>query len=571
MSNKVAEKYIRQVIKAEHDGKELKTKNDLIKAINDIIQKLNESEHDHDDTEVFVASYVHHSVRKGTYQISVKKKQKDVSNILGIIKADITETNTNTDTDTNTDKDDNTVHDSDDITDTELERLEAELELAMTQVNTNTNANTNTSPYRYPEQNYKVQIRKSSKYGPFGTDNLHDTQKDDVYGDDEKRRAAQFDVLRAIELPPQRTDAWYAMRNGMLTASDGGTVLGLSKYDPEYTVYVKKISKQPFESNLYCYHGKKHEEIATMIYERRMNIKIDEFGLMQHPVHKIVGASPDGICNGKKLDGFHKSKFVGRMLEIKCPYSRKIKMEGDVKGEICPIHYWVQVQLQLECCDLDECDFWQCKITEYQNRDAFLEDTDPDEPFLSKSHGLEKGCLIQLMPKMSLKEFKHEQLKEGFGEDKVNNMTYDDMIYTHAIFLYPPRIEMSPFECDRWISDRISQFHFDDLYDKWHIDKVIYWKLELSHNVTIPRDRAWFAEVLPKYRTAWNRILFLRENKEQRELLLEYISTRKRKYNDDIMKVIDKLCNPDAPNYDKYIAFIRQKIIESDKYSPEEY
>ena len=91
-----------------------------------------------------------------------------------------------------------------------------------------------------------------------------------------------------------------------------------------------------------------------------MNVSTSEFGLIGHPKYSFLGASPDRICNHYKLDGIHKSKYVGRMLEIKCPLVRKIKMSGPIVDNICPIYYWIQVQLQLECCDLEECDFWQC-------------------------------------------------------------------------------------------------------------------------------------------------------------------------------------------------------------------
>ena len=43
----------------------------------------------------------------------------------------------------------------------------------------------------------------------------------------------------------------------------------------------------------------------------------------------------------------------GRMLEIKCPYSRVI-------NGIVPDNYEVQMQIQLEVCDLEICDF--CKL-----------------------------------------------------------------------------------------------------------------------------------------------------------------------------------------------------------------
>ena len=113
------------------------------------------------------------------------------------------------------------------------------------------------------------------------------------------------------------------------------------------------------------------EEPATMVYQYRMNVTVEEFGLMIHPKYSFLGASPDGIVNHYKLNGKHKTKYVGRMLEIKCPKVRKIKMDGPIKNHICPIYYWDQVQLQLECCDLEECDFWQCKISLYKTRQEF--------------------------------------------------------------------------------------------------------------------------------------------------------------------------------------------------------
>ena len=67
--------------------------------------------------------------------------------------------------------------------------------------------------------------------------------------------------------------------------------------------------------------------------------------------------------------------MTGRMLEIKCPYSRKIKTKGKIDNGICPHYYWTQVQQQLECADLESCDFWQCKLFEYNNRMEWLNDT----------------------------------------------------------------------------------------------------------------------------------------------------------------------------------------------------
>src|SRR5439155_16971295 len=160
--------------------------------------------------------------------------------------------------------------------------------------------------------------------------------------------------------------------------------------------------------------------------------------------------SPDRICNKYKLDKIHKSKYIGRMLEIKCPFIRKIQLDGPIIDNICPIYYWVQVQLQLECCNLEECDFWQCEIREYESRDEFIEDTDPNETFRSLQHKFEKGCVIQLLPKARMTDIIN---------DKYNSVVYDESLY-----IYPPKIEMSPYECDLWISKSVQEIQSNTKY-----------------------------------------------------------------------------------------------------------
>src|SRR5436305_74546 len=87
----------------------------------------------------------------------------------------------------------------------------------------------------------------------------------------------------------------------MITASDGGLVVNVNPYEPNWAVITKKVFGKAFETNEDCYHGKKFEQIATMIYEYRLNVKVDEFGLCNHPVYKFLGASPDGIVSRFKL------------------------------------------------------------------------------------------------------------------------------------------------------------------------------------------------------------------------------------------------------------------------------
>ena len=395
--------------------------------------------------------------------------------------------------------------------------------------------------------NYTITKRVGDAFGPYSSQWHHHKQVHDIIDAVAQKRLKQFLFLKSIILPVQGSDAWHEMRKGKITASDAGTTLGLNTHEDQYTVIMKKTVGSEFKSNKFCYHGKKFEKIATMIYETRMNVQTDEFGLLSHPKYDFLGASPDGICGPYKLDNTHKSKLVGRMLEIKCPLTREIQMEGDIIDGICPIYYWAQVQLQLECCDLDECDFWQCKISEYDDRQEFIDDTSETEPFRSKETGFEKGCLIQLLPK------------------KVDTtIKYADFVYNTASHIYPPKVEMSPVECDIWISETLSKITSDPEYKNVHLDRIVWWKLEQSKNVIILRDQKWFDDNLENLRKMWDYILFFRANQDKLDVLQMFVKSvaGTRNQNEKIMKVVADLYDVNNKNYDQILAKIISDALE---------
>jgi putative phage-type endonuclease len=356
------------------------------------------------------------------------------------------------------------------------------------------------------------------------------------------RRSQQFTKLQKIPQPEQKSKAWFEARNKCITASAVASAINEEKYKGTQTfVYDKCVPH--FEDSDACHHGKKYEPIANMIYSERYNIVVFEFGLLPHPKYSFLAASPDGICdkyalypvNGKKV----LSKLAGRMLEIKCPLTREIIMEGEIDGEICPHYYWIQVQIQLEVCDLDECDFWQCKLREYEDRDDFINDTDPNNEFLSKEFGLERGFLLQFLPinKLGLK-CKCKKCVYNTGEkaeyDKCNISKYGgyglhkECLY-EAKFLYPPTTKMTQKEIDKYIADTLGDFTsgtYSDLKD-FVFDRVIYWRLEKGKNVTILRDREWFKKKLSTIRRVWSYVEFYKNEKHSKQLAeLKMLSTR---------------------------------------------
>ena len=104
--------------------------------------------------------------------------------------------------------------------------------------------------------------------------------------------------------------------------------------------------------------GQKYEPVSIALYEHMYNAKVEDFGCIQHPEISCIGASPDGIVTDVNSDRY------GRMLEIKNIVNR------DIDG-VASKAYWVQMQIQMETCDLDECDFLETRFKEYENEEAF--------------------------------------------------------------------------------------------------------------------------------------------------------------------------------------------------------
>ena len=391
--------------------------------------------------------------------------------------------------------------------------------------------------------------------GPYLNSNNQPKQLINITPDIIKKRTDMFLKLQSIEYPPQRSAGWYLQRDGKITASDAGTVIGDNKYEYPYKMILKKL-RETFQNNKFTYHGKKYELIATLIYEYRYDVHTEEFGMVGHEKYNFLGASPDGIVSQYKRDCKTLTNLVGRMLEIKVPLARKINKEGEIKDNICPIYYWDQTQLQMECCDLDECDFWQCTIKEYPNEKLFLLDTDDKYKHISKMTGLEKGCLIQLLPL-----------------DKLNltGTDYEDAIFSSAQFIHPTKLDMTPDDYKHWLDETIK--NISDTHKGYGLDKIKYWYLDTSFCVTIYRDKEWFKNNVDKYAKMWDDITFMRSNEKYKEIFLYYVDNlickdtnlNKQKLfektkNQKMYELIDKL-RKNKENIDDYIDQLKKDLL----------
>ena len=345
-------------------------------------------------------------------------------------------------------------------------------------------------------------------------------KSDLIIPQDYKKLVDHVEYIANLPQPEQRTKEWFDMRKNMITASCAAQAIDENPYrnqTSDYLILDKIGLGEKFQDNKFVHHGKKYEEIATKIYENIYDVKVNEYGLIPHlgtPKISYIGASPDGIASSYKLDNSF-SEMIGRMLEIKCPLTRTIKTEGEIDGTICPHYYWCQVQQQLECCDLEYCDFWQCNLKEYLNRDEWLEDNEPTISTEEQNKNIpipfncQKGCIIQLLPKNKINEF----------------CLFD------AKYIYPPDINITLFEYDKWIIDTISQFYkkYYPIMKDYVFDRVLYWKLVNSHNVVIKRDKEWFKSVQPKFENVWKKIINLRNSSKESEKFKDNLLNKKPK------------------------------------------
>ena len=355
-----------------------------------------------------------------------------------------------------------------------------------------------------------------------------------------KKKTNHYDFLRNLPQPVQKSKEWFELRDGMITASAAAEILGESKYGTRTKALLDKVGILPnkYQENMFVYHGKKYELIATMIYEHLFNTKVGEFGLVPYQNDEsdlininFMGASPDGISTCVTLDG-KPNPLVGRMLEIKCPLKRKIETKGEIDGGICPHYYWVQVQMQLACCKNDDCDFWQCNIQEYDEDDWLLDNTEDQKiecistveqnvklPINSK---LTKGCVIQLMPK-----------------DK-SKVPKGDRWAWYAKYIYPSNLMMNDDEYIDWI--KYIESNWKTLYPQYvtdyYYDKPLYWKLRSCHNVLIKRDVEWFRSKIPAFQEFWQEVQMLRKNEQKAQKILDdYLKkeTKETKYKKPIV------------------------------------
>jgi len=211
------------------------------------------------------------------------------------------------------------------------------------------------------------------------------------HGDTFIRKKCNHDKMRPkvkylenVPQPEQRTAEWYEFRHKNLTASSvwkafgtPGTVNQLI-YDKCSPLDTTKYSR--FSTASPMHWGHKYEPVSIMWYENEYSTAVSDFGCIPHKTIPYLAASPDGI------NTLESSELYGRMLEVKNIVNR------DITG-IPKLEYWIQMQIQMEVCMLNECDFLETRFTEYEDHHEFFEDGN----FSTSEDGRLKGIMLYFM------------------------------------------------------------------------------------------------------------------------------------------------------------------------------
>ena len=191
----------------------------------------------------------------------------------------------------------------------------------------------------------------------------------------------------------QRTDEWYAIRKGKMTASNAETIIangkGLETYI--YNLMAEYYSSAEKENyiNADMQRGIDLEPEAKIEFQFYTGLDIKEVGCVE--LNEYILASPDGLIGD---DG---------LIEIKCPNDSiyfKLLLSNNIKPE-----YIAQMQMQMYVTDRQYCYF--VSYNPNFEKSLYIKKINRDEEMIDKlKKGLERGTQL-------IKEIKKNFRKVG--------------------------------------------------------------------------------------------------------------------------------------------------------------
>jgi hypothetical protein len=183
----------------------------------------------------------------------------------------------------------------------------------------------------------------------------------------------------------QKTEEWLLDRLGCVT---GSRFVDVCKMDAKGSKFLKARETAITEITLELLTGKPgamwtskatdwgnyHEPMARMRYEAHSKAFCQEVGFIRHPMHQQVGASPDGLIQGRR-----------KGYESKCPFTPTVHLDTLLNG-MPEDHMW-QVQGGMFVCDCDEWDFVSYHPSFPREMQLYVQTIKRDQPFIDDMEG----------------------------------------------------------------------------------------------------------------------------------------------------------------------------------------
>lgn len=251
----------------------------------------------------------------------------------------------------------------------------------------------------------------------------------------------------------QRTDAWHTKRGMMLTASEIWKGLKDASPASRHELIMSKLIPRSFSEGpgaRALVWGTRFEPIAKSIYcKMQGNIEIVDTSCVPHPNCNFLGASPDGIIITKDVEDFR----YGKLVEFKCPISRIFSNETPI-----PNAYYHQMQLQMECTELDQCEYIEMGFKD-MSYSPWMDSTVEFKSFFAVS-----------------------------DDDK--EVLYKDIDDTRDVPTW--RREVLKEDGDRW--------------------NIVYWVLNTWRAKTVDHDKNWFVNNIESLTSVWDEVTLHRNN-----------------------------------------------------------
>lgn len=266
-----------------------------------------------------------------------------------------------------------------------------------------------------------------------------------------EQRLAKVKAIQDAPQIPQRSTEWYLQFGRVLTASEFSALFSNNKRRRDL---VQSKAAPPQEPSTQYRHacptsemsalgwGIRFEPVVKQLLEHRDKCSIYEPGRLNHPTNTHLAASPDGVFQTSSTP-----QQVGRLVEIKCPYSRTIG------GEI-PSDYWIQMQIQMEVADVDECEYIE----------------------------------VDLLSKRAHQE---------------SSVDLSDTTYQGIVYLLQQQVpEGKPFDY-KYIYGEIGSTTMPPITEGYTCVETIPWGLKRWHRKIVSRDRTWYEGTKPWQEAFW--------------------------------------------------------------------